>query len=116
LNAKRLPEAAYFSLRKAEAIALSADTFPDAHVIDGPDLELTWKRTTATLAAVEKDLTSGCVAVPGIQPETPAWQLGAKSGARPEQFVPLPIETACEYCSFESVCGKRWQGIEGGVP
>jgi len=113
-QAKRLPVAGYYSLRKAEAIALSDDTFPDARVIEGPDLELTWKRTTATLTAIEDDVMSGCIAAPGTQPETPAWQLGAQGKAKPDRFVPLPTESACEYCSLDSICGKRWQGVEGG--
>ncbi len=108
---KRLPEAAYYALRKAEGIALSGEVFPGARVIDGPDLELTWTRTLSSLAAVEEDLAAGRVAVPGVTGGRPAWSSPARAQANPKDFVPLETDAACGYCSLDAVCGKRWVGV-----
>ena len=112
-KAKRLPEAAYYSLRKAEAIALSAEVFPDARVIVGPDLEQTWQRTTASIAAVEEDLAAGRIAVPGISGDTPAWRSAAREKLDAEGFAPLATDAACEYCTLDAVCGRRWLAVAG---
>lgn len=116
IRAKQLPEAGYFSLRKGEAIALSGDVFLDSKVIEGPDLELTWKRTAASVAALEADLASGCIAVPGVLQDTPAWRLGARAQANAEDFVPLATDAACEYCTLDALCGRRWLDSEAGEP
>jgi RecB family exonuclease len=113
-KARRLPESAYYALRKGEALALSNEVFADARVIDGPGLDLTWKRTAASIAAVEEDLAAGRIAVPHHGPGDPAWRSRARAKANPEDFVPLATDAACEYCSLDATCGKRWVAINGG--
>ncbi|MEO9195080.1 MAG: PD-(D/E)XK nuclease family protein, partial [Polyangia bacterium] len=113
-GAKTLPSAGYFSLRKGEAMALTDDVFPDAHVHEGPDLDETWRRTEKSIAAIESDLASGRLAVPGMKDGKPAWRSDARMGDDAERYLPLGMTAACEYCAHDAVCGRRWTLADGG--
>lgn len=109
-GAKGFPAAAYFSLKRGEALAVDDSAFAGATVVAGPDAESTWKRTDVTVRLVEQHLETGNVPVAGVGGGTLVVE--ACGGAvDTDKHLVLAPEAACGYCEHGPVCGRQWESL-----
>ena len=109
------PRTAYFSIREGLAMT-TEDGWLDGdrrRVVAGPSAAETWARVETSFEAIRSGLDQGRVPVFGLQAaERPA----AVAGLPPERaadILDLGRDTPCTYCSFDSLCGRRWKGLAG---
>jgi ATP-dependent helicase/nuclease subunit B len=108
---EKLPPAAYFSLKNHQLIASDAALHFGGHPQSGPPLSRTGERVQNTLAAITATLESGRIPVGGVRATTEGGLLRALgvTSDRTADHLQLPPEDTCKYCTFESVCGRKWE-------
>ena len=105
-----IPEATYFSLKQRKLFGLTSEVLPNAEVIDGPSLAETWRRVERSVDKAEHLAVSGRFAVTGIRKSLPLLTtLGVLDDAHANHFA-LKRDVSCNYCGFDAICGKRWEG------
>lgn len=109
---QRLPDAAYFSLSRGQLVGLSSRVWANAEALDGPSLDETWRKIERSMPLVERIVRQGKFPVAGVRRSLPL--LSALGIAENEQkdYLALEAEAACEYCTFDALCGKRWEAAE----
>ena len=105
-----IPEATYFSLKQKKLFGLTSELFPNAEAIDGPSLAETWKRVERSIDNAERLAVNGRFAVTGVRQSLPLLtSLGVPDGAHAKHFA-LKRDVSCQYCGFDALCGRRWEG------
>jgi len=110
-GAQELPDAAYFSLKQGKLFALPAPIFGDAETVAGPSLADTWQRAERSLARAMRSIEARRFAVTGLKRSLPllsSW--GVPEADHPAHFQRAP-QKPCQYCSFDSLCGRRWEAL-----
>ncbi len=110
-GAMRVPRAGYFSLKRGHAYTCEP-IFVEVRPLDGaPSLEGTWPRLERTVDRVEQFLASGRIPVGGVSCALPMLEtLGVPPG-EVDDHLELEKKHACDYCAFDAICGKRWEGF-----
>jgi hypothetical protein len=108
---EKLPPAAYFSLRHHKLIASDAAVHFGGHPQSGPPLSRTGEQVQNTLTAIASTLESGRIPVGGVRATTEGGLLRALgvTSERTADHLQLPPEDTCKYCTFDSVCGRKWE-------
>lgn len=110
-NASRPIVAAYYSLKNGAALALRADAMKRATSVNGPSLEVTWKRAEHAMKAGFARLEAGEIFVSAC-PENSDKDFLAYHALppHPEDYNP-PADAGCTYCSNASICGRKWTAL-----
>jgi ATP-dependent helicase/nuclease subunit B len=108
-NDGAFPPGAYFSLSGGKP--LSADTALSRRPIDGPSLDLTWRRVETTEGAVLRAHEKGEVHVLRAKRALPLLSALGVPEAAHEKHYAGDVEETCAYCNFDAVCGKAWEAI-----
>lgn len=107
----QLPPAAYFSLRHHELIASDTASHFGGHPQSGPPLSRTGEQVQNTLAAIAATLDGGRIPVGGVRAAAEGGLLRALgvTSERTAEHLELPADDTCKYCTFDSVCGRKWE-------
>ena len=109
-RATHFPRAAYFSLKQGKA--LSTETlFADVRPLPGPSLEETWSKLERTVDRVERVLAAGRIPVTGVSRSLPMLETVGVEPSDIASHLDIEKERICDYCSFDAICGKRWQAF-----
>ncbi len=106
-GASKPPRGAYLSLNQGRVLA-TEPLFASQRVVDGPSLESTLAAVARTLDPVESALANGTIPVTGVARSLPL----VSSLVSPELtsgHLDMPRESGCSYCTFDAICGKRWE-------
>lgn len=110
-GAKDLPHAAYFSLKQGKLFTLPAPVFGNAETVNGPTLTDTWQRAERSLAQALRSIEAKRFPVTGLKRSLPLLaSLGVPEPDHPAHFQHTP-EKPCQYCDFDSLCGRRWEAL-----
>jgi ActR/RegA family two-component response regulator len=105
------PPAAYYAISSAKVLT-SDPRMKAPKTIEGISLEETWKRVTKTKTAVRESLARGQVPVANTRRALPLLkQLGVPEAAWEDYYQAEPA-APCEYCAFDSLCGRAWEGLQ----
>jgi hypothetical protein len=111
-DAREMPAAAYFSLKRGQLLATPGGPFRTRSMpIDGPALAETWARFERTADRVERALLTGRIAVTGLRTSVPLLEGMGLSAAEQDRHLALEKDAACTYCPYDALCGRRWQGL-----
>jgi len=106
---QELPDAAYFSLKQGKLFGLPSPILGGAEVVMGPSLADTWRRAELSLLLTTRAIQAGRLSVTGLRRSLPLLSaLGVPEAERPAHFEHL-AEAPCQYCGFDSLCGRRWE-------
>jgi len=104
-----LPPVAYFALSRGELLSTERGLFAGVRTIDGPSNAATWSNLERTVAAVEKLLRSGVVAVTGVTRSLPLLEsAGIVESERGRHVDP---GAPCDYCKHSTLCGRAWEAL-----
>jgi hypothetical protein len=105
-----VPDAAYFSLKNAKLLALAGSPWVGAESVNGPTLADTWSRIERSMDRAEGAVMERRFPVTGLRRSLPLLEsFGVSQNAAHQHYVAKP-QGACEYCEFDAVCGRRWEG------
>lgn len=103
--------AAYFSLSIRRLFSNRECGLKRVRVVEGPAMDETWQRIERTVPIVERHLQRGRFPVAGLSRSLPLLDsLGVPEADQVRYFSPHK-KRICEYCRFEGLCGKRWEGF-----
>jgi hypothetical protein len=105
---RSFPAVAYFSIGQKTFLTTEQQPFVDVRRIDGSSAANTWQRIEATAARIERLLQTGQVPVAGLSRSLPVVQAAGGNPSDADAFV-LEPDAACKYCSYDAVCGRRWE-------
>jgi RecB family exonuclease len=109
--APALPDAAYFSLKQGKLFGLPSSVLGNAEVVSGPSLADTWQRAERSLSRATQALAARRLPVTGLRHSLPLLSaLGVPEAEHPTHFQ-HEAEVACQYCGFDSLCGRRWESL-----
>jgi hypothetical protein len=112
-GAQDLPDAAYFSLKQGKLFGLPSAILGAAEVVRGPSLADTWRRAERSLVLTTHAIQAGRFPVTGLRRSLPLLSaLGVPDTERPAHFEHV-AEVPCQYCGFDSLCGRRWEVMSG---
>jgi len=104
-----LPAVAYFALSRGTLLSTERGLFAGVRTIEGPSTAQTWSNLERTVAAVERLLRSGVVAVTGVGRSVPLLQsAGIQESDRARHVEPGP---PCDYCGHKALCGQAWEHL-----
>jgi ATP-dependent helicase/nuclease subunit B len=110
-GAAELPAAGYFSLSRAMLLTTERGPFADARPLEGPKLSETWTKLENTVSLVEDMLSRGEVPVTGVRRSLPLIDAARVPESEQRRYLDIPLEAACDYCSYGSFCGQTWEGF-----
>jgi ATP-dependent helicase/nuclease subunit B len=103
--------ALYFSLSRRRLFGHVSSGLTGLSVIAAPSLADTWSTVERTVPLVEQRVRAGALPVTGLVRSLPLLEtLGIPEPEWPRHFT-LPAERACQYCNFDALCGRRWEGF-----
>jgi ATP-dependent helicase/nuclease subunit B len=110
-SAPQMPDAAYFSLKQGKLFGLASATLRSSEPISGPSLAQTWQRAERSLRRVSQALEAKRLPVTGLGRSLPVLTaLGMPESEHPSYFQHAAGDP-CKYCSFDSLCGRRWEAM-----
>lgn len=110
-TAPDLPDAAYFSLKQGKLFGLSSPVLTNAEVVSGPGLADTWQRAVRSIHQATQAIETRRFPVAGLRRSLPMLAaLGVPEADHAVHFQHAP-EVACQYCGFDSLCGRRWEAM-----
>jgi ATP-dependent helicase/nuclease subunit B len=110
-GASNLPDAAYFSLKQGKLLGLSSPILDQAEIVAGPSLADTWQRAERSLSRAARSIEARRVPVTGLRHSLPLLSaLGVPDADHPSHFQ-YAERVACQYCGFDSLCGRRWEAL-----
>ncbi len=112
-SGRSLPPSAYFSLSRGELLATEARPFAGAGVVAmrGPRLAETWTQVERTIDKVEQVLATGRVHVTGVRSALPLVEALGIPEADRAGHLRLEPDSACKYCDYDALCGRRWERV-----
>lgn len=102
--------AAYYSLSAGRLFGV-APNLDGVEVVSGEDLSNTWQRANRTLPLVEQCVTRGRLHVSGVTRAAPLLTALDVDESEWEQHYATDPSSACEYCRYDSLCGRRWEAF-----
>jgi RecB family exonuclease len=110
-NSAELPDAGYFSLKQGTLFGLSSPVLRHAEVVSGPSLTDTWQRAVRSLHQARQAIEARRFPVTGLRRSLPLLSaLGVPEAEHPVHFQHAS-EAPCQYCGFDSLCGRRWEAM-----
>jgi RecB family exonuclease len=105
------PSALYFSLTSRRLFGVAATHLEHVDHVHGPSLTDTWRRAERTTPLVEQQVAQGRLRVTGLD-RSPALleSLGVPEAENKQHFT-TSGDQICNYCRFDGLCGKRWEGF-----
>jgi ATP-dependent helicase/nuclease subunit B len=104
-------QAAYFALQRAAFVGPADTTLLPVNRVPDSDLRETWQRVEQTVGLAQAQVDAGRFAVVGLARSLPLLDaLGIEAEDQTVRFG-LSRETACNYCNFDALCGRRWEQI-----
>jgi ATP-dependent Lhr-like helicase len=106
------PATGYFSLSRSVLLTAESGLASSVQPLMGPGPREVWATTSASLRAVRRLLDSGRLAVTGLRRSLPLLKEAGVDD--PTGHLVLPPDAACEYCEYQPVCGRAWEGLSDG--
>ncbi len=104
-----LPDAAYFSLKQGKLLGLPSAILGDAEIVAGPSLADTWRRAELSLRRVTQAIHARRFPVTGLRRSLPLLTALGVPEAEHSSHFQHGAGTPCQYCDFDSLCGRRWE-------
>jgi hypothetical protein len=111
-NAGDWPATGYYSLSRSDLLSTNSGLAPSVRTIPGASPREVWDRTSSSLKAVRRLLEAGRIPVTGLRRSLPLLEVAGVED--PGEHLKLPGDAACEYCDYEALCGRAWQGFGDG--
>jgi hypothetical protein len=102
-SGRALPPAAYLSVQDAELLTTTAERFPGATLVEGPDLRVTLQAVDRALDEVRSDRAEGLVRCAG----TPDDEEDRVTEAEIDDQGRLRLEPPCRYCYLGDLCQQE---------
>ncbi|HEX3852842.1 MAG TPA: PD-(D/E)XK nuclease family protein, partial [Polyangiaceae bacterium] len=103
------PDASYFSLKQQQLFGLPSLVLPNMEDVHGPRLDDTWRKIERSLEMADRVIKGGRFAVTGLRRSLPLLSsLDVPPENHEDHFALSPVES-CKYCSFDALCGLRWE-------
>jgi ATP-dependent helicase/nuclease subunit B len=108
-NLENVPDASYFSLKQQKLFGLPSPLLPNVEDVHGPRLDDTWRKIERSVENADRVIKSGRFAATGLRRSLPLLSsLDVATEHHGDHFALSPKES-CKYCSFDALCGLRWE-------